>query len=81
MRAPEVLQATLAAPFKSAPGVRLEYAAVRDTTQWTAGDPSGPLENCVALVAARVGPVRLIDNLILGEGETCEIPRGAGLRA
>ena len=80
VRAPEVLQATLAAPFKNAPEVRLEYAAVRDTTQWTAGDPSGPLENCVALVAARVGPVRLIDNLILGEGEACEIPFGAGSR-
>ena len=81
VRDPVALQATLEAPFEDAPGVRLDYAVVRDAEQWTAQDPTEPLTSCVALVAARVGPVRLIDNLILGEGETCEIPLGAGSRA
>ena len=46
-------------------GVELEYAALRDPERWTPGEPRGPLERAVALVAARVGPVRLIDNLRL----------------
>jgi len=80
VRDPDTLQATLAAPFEGASGVRLDYAAVRDLAKWTAEDPIGRLDSCVALVAARVGPVRLIDNLILGEGEACEIQFGAGSR-
>ena len=48
--------------------VRAEYAAVRDPGQWTAEEPQAPLERAVALVAARAGAVRLIDNLDLGEG-------------
>ena len=44
------------------------YAAVRDPERWTAGDPTGPLERAVALVAARAGHVRLIDNLPLSAG-------------
>jgi len=43
----------------------VEYAAVRDPEQWSAGDPPGRLERAVALVAARCGSVRLIDNLRL----------------
>jgi len=48
----------------------LEYVAVRDPRAWTAGDPEGPLESAVALIAARVpgarsGSVRLIDNATL----------------
>ena len=72
------LRAALVAPFEGAGGVRLDYAALRDVDEWTPEDPAGPMESCVALVAARVGPVRLIDNLILGEGEVCEISPGAG---
>ena len=80
-RDPARLQEVLASPFEGAEGVRLDYAAVRDSTQWTVEDPEGALVSCVALVAARIGPVRLIDNLILGEGDTCEIPLGARSRA
>ena len=81
MRDAEALLAALSAPLEGAPGVLLDYAAVRDPEEWAAEDPSGPMESCVALVAARVGSVRLIDNLILGEGEACEISLGAGSRA
>ena len=45
--------------------VEVEYATVRDPSAWTRGDPEGRLEKAVALVAARVGSVRLIDNEIL----------------
>ena len=48
--------------------VEVEYATVRDPSAWTRGDPEGRLERAVALVAARVGPVRLIDNEILDGG-------------
>lgn len=47
--------------------VEVEYATVRDPGAWTRGDPEGRLERAVALVAARVGSVRLIDNEILHE--------------
>jgi pantoate--beta-alanine ligase len=45
--------------------LEVEYAAVRDPERWTAGEPAGRLERAIALVAARCGPVRLIDNLRL----------------
>jgi len=48
-----------------AAGLGLEYATVRDPGGWTAGEPAGALERAVALVAARSGRVRLIDNLRL----------------
>jgi pantoate--beta-alanine ligase len=47
--------------------VDVEYAAVRDPETWTREDPPGRLERAVALVAARVSSVRLIDNRILHE--------------
>jgi pantoate--beta-alanine ligase len=46
-------------------GIELEYAAIRDPLNWTAGTPRGPLQQGRALVAAWVGGVRLIDNLAL----------------
>lgn len=51
-------------------GTRLEveYAEVRDPDAWTAARPRGKLERAVALVAARAGRVRLIDNLTLSGG-------------
>lgn len=61
------LSAVLRSVFEGARH-EFEYAAVRDPRRWTAGDPEGVLERAVALVAARVGPVRLIDNLVLSEG-------------
>ncbi|MEC8495859.1 MAG: pantoate--beta-alanine ligase, partial [Planctomycetota bacterium] len=47
------------------PGVEVEYAEVRDPGAWTADAPSGLMERAVALVAAQVGGVRLIDNMEL----------------
>ena len=44
----------------------VDYAELRDPERWTKDSPAGPLEQAVALVAARCGPVRLIDNMILG---------------
>ncbi|MBL8860519.1 MAG: pantoate--beta-alanine ligase [Planctomycetes bacterium] len=64
------LAATLRAALASS-RLALEYAAVRDPELWSAGDPDGPLERAVALVAARIGGVRLIDNLRL-DGEAAE---------
>ncbi len=58
---PAALEATLGAAL-AVPGVELEYAAVRDLAGWTAERPAVPLREPVALVAARIGPVRLIDN-------------------
>lgn len=68
----------LRAPLLSAPGARLDYAALREVDAWSAEAPVGDLVAGVALVAARVGAVRLIDNLILGEGDSCEIARAKG---
>jgi len=48
----------------SAPGVKLEYAAVVDPA--TLAELSHVEESAVALVAAKVGNTRLIDNEVLG---------------
>jgi len=48
--------------------IKPEYAAVRDPSCWSGEDPIGVLTQAVALVAAPVGPVRLIDNMLLSEG-------------
>jgi pantoate--beta-alanine ligase len=45
--------------------VELEYAEVRDPEAWSPDPPSGPMSRAQALVAARVGKVRLIDTLRL----------------
>jgi pantothenate synthetase len=47
----------------------VEYATVRDPEHWTRDDPAGPMQRAVALIAARVGPVRLIDNMRLDTGD------------
>jgi pantoate--beta-alanine ligase len=55
--------------IEQAPGVRLDYAAVVEPGSLQSVERVAA--GCVALVAARVGPARLIDNLILGPpGET-----------
>jgi pantothenate synthetase len=46
-------------------GLELEYAEVRDPKNWTENVPPGPLKHGVALIAARAGSVRLIDNMRL----------------
>jgi pantoate--beta-alanine ligase len=46
-------------------GVELEYAEVRDPEAWSPDPPSAPMARAQALVAARVGKVRLIDTLRL----------------
>lgn len=64
-RDPERLEAVLLDGLAHA-DLEPEYAAVRDPDHWTgAARPVGPLEQAQALVAARIGAVRLIDNLRL----------------
>ena len=53
----------------SVAGFEVEYAELRDPARWTPRQPVGPLERGIALVAARVGDVRLIDNLRLDSEE------------
>jgi pantoate--beta-alanine ligase len=48
------------------PAVRVDYFAVVDPTDMRPVGVAAP--DSVAIVAARVGPTRLIDNMILGEG-------------
>lgn len=67
-----VLAASLA-PAVDAGEIGVEYAAVRDPEQWSATRPDGCLTSAVALLAARVGTVRLIDNARLDQ-----IPFGGG---
>jgi len=43
----------------------LQYATVRDPERWSADEPEAPLERALALVALRLGAVRLIDNRAL----------------
>ncbi len=46
-------------------GVEVEYADVRDPEAWTANSPFGELARAQALIAIRMGDVRLIDNMRL----------------
>jgi pantoate--beta-alanine ligase len=46
-------------------GLQLEYAEVRDPEAWSPDPPSVPMSRAQALVAAKVGKVRLIDTLRL----------------
>jgi len=49
------------------PDVRVDYFAVVDANEMKPVDAASA--DSVAIVAARVGPTRLIDNMILGEAE------------
>ncbi len=51
-------------------GVELEYVELRDPEAWSPQPPSGPMSRAQALVAARVGKVRLIDTLRLDGNES-----------
>ncbi len=48
-------------------GLVVEYAEVRDPDYWTPERPVTPLTRAQGLIAVRVGPVRLIDNLRLDQ--------------
>mgnify|MGYP001395828331 CR=1 FL=1 len=48
--------------------LEVEYAEVRDPLSWSEQAPRGVLERARALIAARAGAVRLIDNLRLDAG-------------
>lgn len=76
-RDPERLAALVAEQVQAA-GLELEYAAVRDPERWSASTPTWPLERAVALVAARAGAVRLIDNLELSEVSAQLPPAASG---
>lgn len=71
------LESVLARSLAGAPGVSVEYAAVRDPERWGEEAPRGELAQAVALVAARVGGVRLIDNHLLGEAFAAPEPAPA----
>ncbi len=63
-RRPEALAAAMREILDRSP-LEVEYAEVRDPANWLRDDPAAPLEHARALVAARLGAVRLIDNLSL----------------
>ncbi len=54
-----VMQKNLTVPLK------VDYADVRDPDNWQAQSPQGTLQQAIALIAAYIGDVRLIDNLRL----------------
>ncbi len=66
VRDPEHLRDSMR-PILDQPGVQVEYAEVRDPRAWTKAPPRGPLQSAQALIAVRIGAVRLIDNLSLTE--------------
>lgn len=61
LREPVELRARMVAHL-SGSGLELEYLELRDPLAWSATPPTGRLERAVALAAARLGGVRLIDN-------------------
>jgi len=63
----DVLANELRTVLNTEPQLELEYAELRDPQAWTAEAPHERLDQAVALIAGRFGPVRLIDNRVLGE--------------
>ena len=49
----------------TAPDIEIEYAEIRDPFNWTEHPPEILVNHAQALVAVKMGPVRLIDNLAL----------------
>jgi len=68
VREPEKLVDVARARILSEPRAKLEYAEARDPE--TLSPVRSPSERIVILVAARVGPARLIDNITLGGSAT-----------
>lgn len=69
VRAPRELRSVMLRALDGS-GLTPEYAQVRDPERWTADEPNFELERGVALIAARAGEVRLIDNLRLDLDES-----------
>ncbi|MDP6397998.1 MAG: pantoate--beta-alanine ligase [Arenicellales bacterium] len=65
-RDPEILSAAMIKHLDH-DGLMVEYAEVRDPYNWTPQLPVTPLERAQALIAVRIGSVRLIDNLRLDQ--------------
>jgi len=65
-RSPDRLSAAMTGHLNH-DGLIVEYAEVRDPAHWTAQLPQTPLERAQALIAVRIGSVRLIDNLRLDQ--------------
>ena len=68
-RQPETLASTMMEILKNT-DLGVEYAEVRDPGAWTATMPEAPLQQAQALIAARIGGVRLIDTLRLDSRHT-----------
>lgn len=64
---PAILERAMAAVIAGEPAAALDYAVVRDAETLRAIDRANA--DSRALIAARVGPVRLIDNCALGSGD------------
>lgn len=71
-RAERVLN-EMRAVFAAEPRATLEYAAVVEPVRLEPVEVITP--GCVALVAARIGTARLIDNVLLGSAEESDTPR------
>ena len=65
-RRPQELRGIMCA-ILDVPGVEVEYADLRDPLAWSAAPPRTPMRRAQALIAARIGGVRLIDNLRLDD--------------
>ncbi len=63
-RDPDSLQQSMLAVLKE-PAIEVEYAEIRDPTNWTIIQPIKPLKQARAFVAAKIEDVRLIDTLAL----------------
>jgi pantoate--beta-alanine ligase len=63
-RRPRALSASMLEVLEKS-ALQVEYATVRDPLNWNEPEPDRPLARAQALIAARCGPVRLIDNLAL----------------
>ena len=51
--------------IERAPGIRIDYVSLADPQNLTELERAG--ESAIALLAVRIGPVRLIDNMIFGK--------------
>ena len=70
-RRPETLSSTML-EILSNTDLGVEYAEIRDPAAWTKTTPKTPLQQAQALIAARIGGVRLIDTLRLDSHHTNE---------
>lgn len=59
------------------PDIALEYAEIRNPASWSLEAPTGLIDQAVALVAAQVGGVRLIDNMELSKRPIVRATAGA----